>query len=230
MLDVRLAEEVSRAFGLGTAARLTGPVATGRLGRIWQLTTDLGCYAVKDFVVPVSPEDAEADAAYQDVVRRAGVPMPPVIRARSGSVLADVAGPVRAYGWVDVGTRERRLDPATVARIVAAIHTASPATDDPVDGWYVDPVGRRGWEDLVARLDAAGAPFTRRLAALLPEVAEVESVLAPPREVQLCHRDLWADNLLRRPDRGPGGARLGERRPGRPEPGARAGPLRVRLR
>ena len=96
VLDVRLAEEVSRAYGLGTGARLAGPVAAGRLGRIWQLTTDLGCYAVKDFVVPVSAEDAERDAAYQDAVRRAGVPMPRVVRTRSGAVLADVEGPVRA--------------------------------------------------------------------------------------------------------------------------------------
>ena len=114
VLDVRLAEEVSRAYGLGTGARLAGPVAAGRLGRIWQLTTDLGCYAVKDFVVPVSAEDAERDAAYQDAVRRAGVPMPRVVRTRSGAVLADVEGPVRAYGWVDVQASDRGLDPAAV--------------------------------------------------------------------------------------------------------------------
>ena len=199
VLDVRLAEEVSRAYGLGTGARLAGPVAAGRLGRIWQLTTDLGCYAVKDFVVPVSAEDAERDAAYQDAVRRAGVPMPRVVRTRSGAVLADVEGPVRAYGWVDVQASDRSLDPAAVGRIVAAIHSVSPATDEAVDGWYVDPVGRDGWEDLVARLDAADAPFAGRLAALLPELLEVESILTPPREVRMCHRDLWADNLLRRP-------------------------------
>ena len=199
MLDVGSAEQVSRAFGLGPGARLTGPVAAGRLGRIWQLTTDLGCYAVKDYLVPVTAADAERDAAYQDAVRRAGVPMPPVVRTPAGAVLADVAGPVRVYGWVDVTTSDRRLDPVSVGRLVAAVHRVAVPTDLPVEGWYVDPLGRASWEDLVARLDAAHAPFAGRLAALVPELLEVEALLTPPRRVQLCHRDLWADNLLRRP-------------------------------
>ena len=199
MLELRSAENVSRAYGLGTGARLTGPVATGRLGRIWQLTTDLGCFAVKDFVEPLTDEEAERDAAYQDAVRRAGVPMPRVVRTRSGRVLADVEGPVRVYGWVDVQPSDRRLDPAAVGAVVAAVHRVALEADEAVDGWYVDPLGRAEWDALVARLDAAGAPFAGRLAALVPELVEVESVLTTPRDVQLCHRDLWADNLLRRP-------------------------------
>ena len=37
------------------------------------------------------------------------------------------------------------------------------------------------------------------LAALLPRVVEAEGILTSPRRVQVCHRDLWADNVRRTP-------------------------------
>ncbi len=198
VLDVAHAGLIAERFGLGEHAWLRGPVAFGRLGEIWQLVTGRGRFAVKHAHFAVAVEDAELDAAYQDVVRSAGVPMPAVVRAVDGAVVADIGGAhVRVYEWGDVLPADRRLDPGELGRVLASIHAAAVPTDDPVDGWYVDPVGAAMWQELLGRLRRAGAPFVERLAALLPRVVEAEGILTSPRRVQLCHRDLWADNVRR---------------------------------
>jgi Ser/Thr protein kinase RdoA (MazF antagonist) len=203
VLDETHAGAVAERFGLGGCARLTGPVAYGRLGEIWQLDTERGRFALKKTQVPSSVEDAERDAAYQDSVRLAGVPMPAVVRTVDGAVVADVAGShVRVYEWVDVLGADRRLDPGELGDVLAAIHSVMVPTDEPVDGWYVDPVGVETWQDLLGRLRTSGAPFVERLADVLPGVLEAEAVVAPPRPIQVCHRDLWADNVRRTPGGG----------------------------
>ncbi len=196
MLDGAQAGPVAERFGLGANARLEGPVAFGRLGEIWRLVADGRRFAVKHALFEVSAADAERDAAYQDLVRRSGVPMPAVVRTVDGAVVADVGGSaVRVYEWVDVEPAERRLDPGDLGRLLAAIHAVEVPTDQPVDSWYVDPVGVEAWQELLVRLRKAGAPFVDRLEAVLPTVLEAEGVVAPPRQVQICHRDLWADNV-----------------------------------
>jgi hypothetical protein len=84
VLDVTHAGLVAERFGLGKHVRLAGPVAFGRLGEIWQLVTDHGRFAVKHAKKAILAEDAECDAAYQDLVRRAGVPMPVVVPTVDG--------------------------------------------------------------------------------------------------------------------------------------------------
>lgn len=200
MLDVTHAALVAQRFGLGDNASMEGPVAFGRLGEIWQLVTERGRFAVKHAQVPVSVADAELDTAYQELVRLAGVPMPAVVRAVDGSVVADVGGgPVRVYEWVDVMPADRQLDPLQFGSVLAGIHGVRIPTDKPVDGWYVDAVGAESWQDLLVRLRMGEAPFAARLADLLPAVLEAERILAAPRRVQVCHRDLWADNVRRTP-------------------------------
>jgi Ser/Thr protein kinase RdoA (MazF antagonist) len=197
VLEPGLARQVAAAFGLGPGAELVGPVATGRLGRIWQLTTTRGRFAVKDSHLPVEPAEVEFDAAYQDTVRASGIPMPAVVRTPGGSPLADVRGPVRAYTWVDLLPPTRQLDPAAVGRLLAAIHAVAVPATEPVDEWYVAPIGAEAWHGMVTALEARGAPFAARLAALVPAMLDVERLLTAPDAVQVCHRDLWADNLLR---------------------------------
>ena len=200
MLDHTHASVIAERFGLGRDATLHGPVAFGRLGEVWQLVTGRGRFAVKHSHVAVSPQDAELDAAYQDVVHAAGVPMPAVARAVDGSVIAHIDNAqVRVYEWVDVLPADRRLDPGEFGRLLATIHAAAVPTDQPVDGWYVDPVGAERWHDLLTRLRRAEAPFVDRLAAVLPGVLEAEGILTSPGRVQICHRDLWADNVRRTP-------------------------------
>jgi aminoglycoside phosphotransferase (APT) family kinase protein len=197
------AGEVAKRFELGDGARLNGPVAFGRLGEIWQLVTDQGRFAVKHTQFAISAADAELEATFQESVRRAGVPVPAVVRAADGSVVADIGGAtVRVYEWVDVMASDRGLDPGELGRLLAAIHAVHVPADRPVDGWYVDPVGVEAWQELVARLRIAAAPFVDRLAALLPAVVEAEGILTAPRRVQVCHRDLWADNVRRTPGGG----------------------------
>ena len=203
MFDVTRGDLVAERFGLGEHASLDGPVAFGRLGEIWQLVSERGRFAVKHAQFAVSVEDAELDAAYQEAVRLTGVPMPAVVRAVDGTVVADVGGShVRVYEWIDVLPADRRLDPGELGQVLAAIHAVVVTTDEPVDAWYVDPVGAETWQELLVRLRMADAPFVDRLAALLPGVLEAEGILTSPRRVQVCHRDLWADNVRRTPGGG----------------------------
>jgi len=203
VLDPDQAAELAGRFALGDHAVLKGPVAAGRLGDVWRLSTDRGDFAVKDARFPVDPAEVAADAAYQDRVRGHGVPMPAVLRTPAGDALVHLgSGPVRVYSWVDVMAPERGLDPGTVGALVARIHRVRVAASGPVDRWYVDALGEPVWRDLVARLHSARAPFAGRLESLLPEVLAAEALLVETDPVQVCHRDLWADNVLRTPDEG----------------------------
>ncbi len=203
MLNATHAGLVAERFALGKHVWLDGPVAFGHLGEIWQLVTERGRFAVKHAGFAVAAEDAEFDAAYQDLVRLAGVPMPAVVHTKDGTVVADIGGGhVRIYEWIDVLPANRRLDPGPLGLLLAAIHAVAVPTDKPVDGWYVDPVGAEAWQELLVRLRTADAPFVDRLAALLPAVLEAEGILTSQHRVQVCHRDLWADNLRRTPGGG----------------------------
>lgn len=197
MLDSSHARAVVDRFDLGADARLVGPVAFGRQGEIWRLDTALGAFAVKQSRIAPDPEVAERDAAYQELVHAAGVPTPAVVRDTDGRVVSEVEGvPLRVYTWVDVAAEDRRLDPEAMGRMLAAMHAVHVPASGPVDGWYADPVGREAWEDLVERLAAAGAPFAVRLASMVPTLDEVESLLVRPTVgLQVCHRDVWADNV-----------------------------------
>ena len=96
--------------------------------------------------------------------------------------------------------------------------------------WYTDPVGAAAWDDLVAQLDAAGAPFADRLAGQRDELVALEaSVRAAGRPADLPSRPV----RRQRPAHGHGRAvrdRLGEQWPRRPRPGAGRRARRVRLR
>ena len=70
---------------------------------------------------------------------------------------------------------------------------------NPVDPWYTDPIGADRWDELIGRLDAAGAPFAGQLADLRDELVALEDLLELPANLQTCHRDLFADNVLRTP-------------------------------
>ena len=106
---------------------------------------------------------------------------------------------VRVYEWVDLGRRDPWLDPATVGRLVASIHRVRYLGQNPVDPWYTDPVGADTWDDIVSRLAAAGAVFAEPLAEMRDELVALEALLEWPANLQTCHRDLFADNILRTP-------------------------------
>ena len=177
---------------------MSGPVARGELGQVWRVETERGRWAVKEPFGPVSAAEVADDALYQEVVRAAGVPMPAIVRTADGGVITDVGSAVvRVYEWVDLHAADRWLDPRQVGRLAASIHRVAHHGDSPVHWWYTDPVGAAAWDDLVARLDVAGSPFADRLAGQRDELVALEALLEPPSRLQTCHRDLFADNVLR---------------------------------
>ena len=200
MLDGCDATAIADLFQLGDDAQLAGPVARGEVGQVWRLTTRLGAWAVKEPFERPSDEEVDDDASFQDAALAHGVPLPRVVRTSAGNVIADIgASTVRVYEWVDLMQRDARLDPTAVGRVVASIHGVGYVGRNPVDPWYTDPVGADAWDDLIGRLAAAGAGFAASLSEQRDELVALEGLLEWPANLQTCHRDLFADNLLRTP-------------------------------
>jgi Ser/Thr protein kinase RdoA (MazF antagonist) len=198
------ASELARRFDLGGAARLSdGPVARGKQGLVWRLETADGLWAVKVPLRRSTEDEVRLPTEFHEKAWAAGVPTPQVRRTVEGSVFADVDGrQARVYEWVDLLPPDPQVDPELVGALVAALHQVVVEADGPSDAWNHEPVGAARWDDLVAGLTAAGAPFAGRLAGLRDELVALESWLEPPSTLQTCHCDLWADNLLATTDGG----------------------------
>lgn len=193
---------LAERFALGRVLELSdGPVARGKQGEVWRLDTVDGRWAVK---LPFREQEAdESSTRFHEAAHAAGVPSPLVRRTTGGEVFARVGGrQVRVYGWVDLGRPDPTLDPERVGATVAALHRVRMPAEGPVHPWYTEPIGADGWDALITRLRTAGAPFAGRLAALRDELVALESWLEPPGNLQICHCDLWADNLLPTADGG----------------------------
>jgi Ser/Thr protein kinase RdoA (MazF antagonist) len=194
-------EEVARTFGLGSSVQAMNLAGRGEQGQVWRLDTDRGSFAVKELFVHQDEDDASASVQFQEAVLAAGtVAVPRPVRASSGRVLAQL-GPhqVRAYGWVDLLPVDQTLDPVLVGTTLAAVHQVQHAPARPLDSWYTEPVGAQRWQRLLQDAWAAGAPFANGLAEEIPTLLQLEALMAPPRVLQNCHRDLWADNILPTP-------------------------------
>jgi thiamine kinase-like enzyme len=107
---------------------------------------------------------------------------------------------VRVFEWVDLRARSRRLDPAALGRTLAGLHRAGSPSAAPVDNWFATGFGEPSWRQLHRRLVEAGAPFAGQLEALVDELVAVEAVTEPHETPIVCHRDLWADNVLEAAD------------------------------
>jgi Ser/Thr protein kinase RdoA (MazF antagonist) len=200
VLDSSHAAEIARHYSLGDDAALYGPVARGELGQVWQLSTSLGTWAVKELFERQSEAEARDYADYQDAVGAAGVRVPAVFRADAGAVLLDLGRTqVRVYEWIDLNNQDIYLDPAAVGALVASIHRVRFSGKQPLDPWYTDPVGADGWDELFRALAEANAPFAHQLRDLRDELVALEELLEAPKNLQTCHRDLWADNLRSTP-------------------------------
>jgi Ser/Thr protein kinase RdoA (MazF antagonist) len=187
---------IAREFGLGDDVRFSGPAARGELGQIWRLETGAGAFAVKEWFGDAERGELLEGAAFQEMAARDGITCPRVVRRTDGSLLTDVSGTtVAVYGWVDVLERDPTIDPAGVGALVGALHRVPFAGQEPVHPWYMEPVGRDRWDELVLELRRGGAPFADELADLRDELVGLEEVFVPPGKVRTCHRDLWADNL-----------------------------------
>jgi len=195
------------AFDLGSWGRLSdGPVASGRLGSIWRLDTEVGSWAIKQ-VGELPDEDLAGlleGAAFQDAALAAGVPTPAVRRTRAGEGIADCGGlRARLHAWVDLHDADVSLDAVSVGWLVAGLHRVDFAGTIGLGPWYSEPIGAVRWSELVRGLRTRHAPFADELDALVPELVAMETyVEGPPRELRTCHRDLFADNVRRARDGG----------------------------
>jgi aminoglycoside phosphotransferase (APT) family kinase protein len=97
---------------------------------------------------------------------------------------------------------DRSFNPTTVGETMAAIHRVQYSPARPLIGCYTEPVGAPRWKELLAGAKAAAAPFAEALDAEIPELLRLEALIEPPSNVQSCHRDLWADNILPTPTGG----------------------------
>lgn len=188
-------------FGLDPPVIVEGPADRGYQGQVWRLTSGPAVFAVKETFSPIDHDQVALAYAFQTKAASLGVDAPRQLCTVEGEPAAYAEHEtLRLYDWVELAAPDRGLDPVAVGRMLATLHRSAPGSDGDVDGWYVDPVGRDRWIELVAELRLTGAPFAAGLAALLPELVTAESIMEPPRDVIICHRDLWADNVRAAPD------------------------------
>ena len=193
---MRSAEWLAERFGLGGPASLEGPVDRGFQGRVWRLTCGARAYAVKEALVPLDHDQVVAAYALQQRAETAGAVAPRQLLTVAGDPAVYVDGEtLRIFEWLELAPPDRDLDAIGLGRLLARLHIAGGPTSGAVDPWFVDPVGRDRWVELVAELRLAGAPFATTLGTLVDELAASEAVLEEPRDLTVCHRDLWADNL-----------------------------------
>jgi Ser/Thr protein kinase RdoA (MazF antagonist) len=194
-----IAGQIAAAYGLSDAVDDLVAAARGEQGQVWRLDTESGSFAIKESFEPQQEDEAAADVAFQEAVLAAGsnVSMPRPIRTTSGSVLATVAGRrVRVYEWIDLLPTDTGFDTAVVGETIAAIHRVRHEPARPVHPWYTEPVGESTWHDLSRRVTSSKAPFADDFAAHLATLVALEALLEPRRNLQNCHRDLFADNIL----------------------------------
>lgn len=195
------AQQIADAFGLGRASSLSEPVARGEIGEVRRLDTEHAAYAVKQAFEPLTSQevaDLEVRGSFHRSCWQAGVPTPEPIPAVTGGFVAQVGlDQVLAYSWADLADPDTGLDPAAVGELVATLHAVRRPAGGVVHGWFEAPIGRREWKAVLKASRAAGAPYAARLDELVPALVEVETTLTPMSAVQMCHLDLWSDNLRR---------------------------------
>lgn len=193
--------EVAARFALGEVREPVREVDRGRLAVVWRLDTDRGAFAVKELRVPMTEDQARRAADLAASMRGRGVLAPAPVRARDGALLAR-CGPsqVRVETWVDLAPPTTNLAPEAVGALLATLHRDPIPAPGGVDPWYVQPVAPSRWADLADRLDAADAPFAGPLREQSRSFLDEATLFRAPGRTQLCHRDLWEDNLRRAGD------------------------------
>ena len=191
-----MAAQVADRFDLGPDARLGVEAVRGEQGQVRRMVTARGTFAVKESFAPVDPDEAQRTSEFQVACHEAGAPCPRPLPDRDGRFLAVIGDlPIRVQTWVDVHDADPLIDPALVGTAMGRLHCVVVPADAPPHWWGTDPVGHAEWRGLVKAAKGAGAPFARRLEALVPALLEVEELLTPMSGAQWCHLDLWADNV-----------------------------------
>jgi Ser/Thr protein kinase RdoA (MazF antagonist) len=183
-------------YALGQLVAPPRPAARGQMGVIWLLETDRGRFAVKHLLNVIDEEAVATEVALQSEMVRRGVAAPEPLRTVDGRVLAEIGGLLlRVSTWVDLDEPRTDLDPAALGGLLAVLHRDPLPARAPVDPWYVEPVPEATWEALAWALAAAWAPFAADFELFARHQLRRQGFFAAPGDLQLCHRDLWADNL-----------------------------------
>jgi Ser/Thr protein kinase RdoA (MazF antagonist) len=193
------ASQICHTFGLGRLLAPPEPAARGQQGVVWRFETDHGRYAVKQLVSRTTPAAARLDADFCEVIaRRAGLTVPRPVRAGDGEVLVEIGRhQVRVQEWLDLTPIRTPPEPEPMGSLLATLHREPQRTSDPVDPWYWQGVAAEEWRRLADRLAAAAAPFADEFAEFARGQLDLQRWLVEPRSgLQLCHRDLWLDNLM----------------------------------
>jgi Ser/Thr protein kinase RdoA (MazF antagonist) len=189
-------EAAAELYDLGRPVSSARLAARGQMGVVWLLETGRGRFAVKQLLHRIGEEAVAAEVALQSEMVRRGVPAPEPLRTADGRVLAEMDGILfRVFSWADLDEPRTDLDPAAVGGLLATLHRDPLPTAGPVDAWYVEPVPSPVWEELGAALAGARAPFAAEFELFARHQLRMQEFFAQPRGLQLCHRDLWADNL-----------------------------------
>jgi Ser/Thr protein kinase RdoA (MazF antagonist) len=169
------------------------------MGRVFRLNTTTGAYAVKELfwgVTDAEPDDIE----FQRAVLDAGVRIPRPVLTPDGDVVVDG---VRVYEWIDLVPIEERpasiADIGDVAGALARIHGLGWSPGGEPDPWYTAPVGAERWDAVVKVAVDAGAAWGSQLVDLLPELHELDAVVAaaPALALARCHLDFNRSNVAR---------------------------------
>jgi aminoglycoside phosphotransferase (APT) family kinase protein len=91
-------------------------------------------------------------------------------------------------------------EPEVMAGLLAGVHRDPLPAPLPVHPGYWEPVSADRWTAAAGRLASAGAPFAAEFAQFAGWQLDLQRWSAEPDSVQMCHRDLWLDNLRTTPD------------------------------
>ena len=194
------AGQVCTRFGLGRLVATPVEAARGQQGVVWHFRTTTGTYAVKDLLERTDEPAAALPAMLAERFADhhadpAALVVPRPVRTTEGRVLAEVGGhQVRVSTWVDLAG-PACPDLRIVGTLVAGLHRDPLPVVGPVDPWYVEGVDAADWDAVASALSRVGAPFAREFAAFASAQLELQTVLSAPVDLQLCHRDLWLENL-----------------------------------
>ena len=197
-----VAAQIVESFGLGDL--LAEPQAVVRLVRADLAVRDQHRFLCGQGAAPTVDRNRRGSSMQRfvdAVLAGGGVKVSCRSAARARTVLAEAHG--RQVRWCTSGFISPPIgaaDPALVGAAVGAIHRVHMAATGPVHPWYVEPVGGARWASLRDALPAVGAPFADRFAAAVPDFLALEALFEEPRALQICHCDLFADNLLATPD------------------------------
>jgi Ser/Thr protein kinase RdoA (MazF antagonist) len=195
------AEQLCDTYGLGVPLRTMTLVARGEQGLIWRLETTVGDFAVKQLVIRQQESALQHEIQLQDAaIRCPSFILPSTLRTTTGAVLAELGGwQVKVQTWVDIHPPDVGLDPQRVGQLLADLHRVGPPTAEPVHPWYTEPVGASQWQQYVEHLSRGGASIANDITQAVPRLLQLEALLATPTDLQICHRDLWADNVRSTP-------------------------------